>query len=55
MIIESPVSFKEAIKGAGAIKVGEIGLRVISIDDLIKMKKGTGRRIDEFDIKELRK
>ena len=53
IIIESPVSFKEAKKTALGIKAGDITLPVISIDNLIKMKKNTGRNIDKLDIEEL--
>lgn len=55
LIIESPVSFKEARKSAVSFKIGNLTLRVISIDNLIKMKKNTGRERDKFDIKELKK
>lgn len=55
IIIESPVSFKQAIKTASRIKIGSITLPVISIDHLIKMKKGTGRSVDKLDIEELKK
>jgi len=54
IIIESPVSYKEAERNADKIKVAGITLRVICIDDIIKMKKASGRPIDELDIKELR-
>ena len=55
IIIDSPVSFEEAKKGAKKIKVGNLELTVISIDNLIKMKKNTGRPADKLDIKELKK
>jgi hypothetical protein len=55
IIIESPISFKDAKKTAMNIKAGDIILPVISIDNLIKMKKNTGRNIDKLDIEELRK
>ncbi len=55
IIIESPVSFKQAIKTASRIKIGSITLPIISIDHLIKMKKGTGRSVDKLDIEELKK
>jgi len=55
IIIDSPVSFSEARKSAVKIKAGDITLPVISIDNLIMMKKGTGRGVDELDIEELRK
>jgi len=55
IIIESPVSFKEAQKSALKIKIDDIILPVISIDNLIKMKRNTGRSIDRLDIEELKK
>jgi hypothetical protein len=55
LVIESPVSFKDAKKSSVHIKVGNIRLPVISIDNLIKMKKSTKREIDKFDIKQLTK
>ena len=54
IIIESPVSFEEAKKSALRIKIDTMTLPVISIDNLIKMKKNTGRSIDKLDIEELR-
>jgi len=54
IIIKSPVSFEEARKDAICIKGDGIKLTVISIDHLIKMKKGTGRNVDELDIRSLR-
>ncbi len=55
IIIESPVSYEEARKGALKIKIEDTVLPVISIDNLIKMKKNTGRSVDKFDIEELKK
>jgi TPP-dependent 2-oxoacid decarboxylase len=55
IIIESPVSFEEAKKGTLRIKIGDMMLPVISIDNLIKMKKNTGRSVDKFDIEELKR
>ena len=55
IIIESPVSYKEAKKDRILVKSGNIAIPIISIDKLIKMKKGTGRDMDKIDIKELRK
>ena len=55
IIIESPVSFKEARKSCVRIKIDKLTLPVISIDNLIKMKKKTGRAIDKLDIEELKK
>ena len=55
IVIESPVSFEEAKKSALRIKVDDLTLPVISMDNLIKMKKKTGRAVDDLDIKELTK
>ena len=55
IIIESPVSYEEAKKGTIKIKIDDIILPVISIDNLIKMKRNTGRGIDKLDIEELKK
>ncbi|MCK5580205.1 MAG: hypothetical protein KAJ18_02920 [Candidatus Omnitrophica bacterium] len=55
IIIESPVSYQDARKDAILIKIGSIRLPVISVDNLIKMKKKAGRAVDRFDIEELRK
>lgn len=54
IIIESPVSFEEARKGALRINIDDIVLPVISIDNLIRMKRNTGRSIDKFDIEQLK-
>lgn len=55
IIIESPISFEEARKSVVRIKIDDTILPVISIDNLIKMKKNTGRSMDKFDIQELQK
>ncbi len=55
IIIESPVSFESAKKNIVRIKIDDIILPVISINDLIKMKKAAGREVDKFDIEELKK
>lgn len=55
IIIESPVSFKQAIKNSVRVKGGDITIPVVSIDDLIKMKKNTGRFVDKLDVAELKK
>ena len=55
IIIESPVSFEEARKKPVRIKIDDLILPVISINNLIKMKKKTGRAIDKLDIDELKK
>lgn len=55
IIIESPISFTEAKKTAVYLKSEDITLPVISIDNLIEMKKNTGRNIDRLDIAELKR
>ncbi len=55
IVIESPVSFEGAKKSALRIKVDDLTLPVISMENLIKMKKKTGRAIDDLDIEELTK
>ncbi|NQT07350.1 MAG: hypothetical protein HQ575_07415 [Candidatus Omnitrophica bacterium] len=54
IIIESPVTFKEAEGTRILVKTGDLKLPVISISNLIKMKQGTGRGVDMLDIKQLR-
>ena len=54
IIIESPVSFAEAKKTALSVKCGAITLPVISIDNLITMKKTANRPMDKIDIEELK-
>jgi predicted nucleotidyltransferase len=55
IVIESPVSFEEAEKSALRIKVDDLTLPVISLDQLIEMKRKTGRTVDKLDIEELTK
>ena len=54
IIIDSPLSFETARKDALRIKVGKLTLPVVSIDHLIRMKKGTGRAQDRLDVERLR-
>lgn len=53
IIIDTPVSFEEAKKGILRVKSGTLTIPVISIENLIKMKKNTGRGIDKLDVNEL--
>lgn len=55
IIINTPVTFEEAQKGLLRVKSGNLTIPVISIDNLIMMKKNTGRNIDKLDIEELKK
>ena len=54
IIIETPVSFEMAKKTIQYIKIDTVRVPVISIDNLIKMKKKANRDIDRTDIKELK-
>ncbi len=54
IIIDSPVSFKDAEKDAIKVKSDGIVLNIISVKNLIKMKSGTGRPIDRSDIEALK-
>ena len=53
IIIDSPVRFEDAKKDCVRIKSGALTIPVISIRKLIKMKKGAGRSIDQFDVEML--
>jgi hypothetical protein len=55
IIVDSPVAYQTAKKNARIIKVADIKLSVIGINELIKMKSRTGRTIDKLDIIELKK
>ncbi|MDP2929934.1 MAG: hypothetical protein Q8O01_07765 [Candidatus Omnitrophota bacterium] len=55
IIIDSPVQYPEARKDSVSIKVGPLTMPVISIKKLMKMKKGTGRPVDQLDIGSLKK
>lgn len=54
ILIDTPVDFKKAKVTAKKIKCGSIVLPVISIDNLLKMKRAAGRMIDKSDIAELK-
>ncbi|MFH1619098.1 MAG: nucleotidyl transferase AbiEii/AbiGii toxin family protein [bacterium] len=53
VIVDCPVDYEKASKNIKHIVLKNISIPVISIDDLIKMKKNTGRKQDEADIKYL--
>ncbi|OGW89493.1 MAG: hypothetical protein A3A73_04140 [Omnitrophica bacterium RIFCSPLOWO2_01_FULL_50_24] len=55
LIIDSPVSYSQARKKMIQMKSGDIILPVVSMDHLIRMKKNTGRSVDQLDIAELKK
>lgn len=53
LIIESPVTFEQAVKKVERIRVGDLTLPVISINHLIKMKQKAGRPDDLRDVEVL--
>jgi hypothetical protein len=55
IIIDSAVSFQQARKSVVWIRIDDLKLPVISIDNLIKMKKNAGRMVDKLDIDQLKK
>lgn len=55
IIIDAPVLYTEARKRARKISVHGVSIPVISIDDLIRMKKAAGRELDKADIQYLKK
>ena len=54
IIIDSPVSFKDAVKTARHIPYGRSAVNVISPDNLIKMKAKANRPVDKADISQLK-
>ena len=54
LIIDSPVTYESAKKKSKRIHVGQWSLPVVSINDMIRMKKAAGRNVDRWDIQELK-
>ena len=54
VVIDHPVNFEKAYKSKSVYKDGTLGVPVIPITDLIKMKKAALRERDKIDIKGLR-
>lgn len=54
LIIGGPILYQQAKTNQKKFKIGSLTLPVISIDDLIKMKKKAGRPIDKLDINNLK-
>jgi hypothetical protein len=55
IIVDTPVDYTDAAKNKLYIKSGDIAIPVISINNLIRMKKNTDRNIDRLDIEELKR
>lgn len=54
IIVDSPVKYSDAKKGMKRIKIGTLTMPVISVKNLIRMKKNTGRLKDRLDIESLK-
>lgn len=54
IVINSPVNYEGASKNIKYFTLHGISIPIVSINDLIRMKEGTGRRQDEADIKYLK-
>lgn len=55
IVLVHPLDFKKAFKNKSIKKVKDIEIYLVSIDDLIQMKKNTGRKQDLSDIEMLKK
>ncbi|MBE0627855.1 MAG: hypothetical protein IH606_23935 [Burkholderiales bacterium] len=55
VLVRPLVSFDELKRNALTKRIGPLSIPVASIDDLIRMKTGTGRSKDRLDIEELRR
>ena len=54
IVIDAPVSYKDAIKNALKVKIKGLNLTIISPEDFIKMKRASGRDKDLKDIEDLK-
>jgi len=54
IIIDTPVPYARARKNVKLIRGGGLTLPVVSLKDLIRMKKDTGRALDKVDIEQLK-
>lgn len=55
LVVASPVPFRELERGSTRMKAGGLSFRVASVRDLIRMKVGTGRTVDEDDVADLKR
>lgn len=53
--IPGEVNYSEAVANAVDTNIGDIKIKVIGIDHLIKSKSALGRPIDKLDVEELKK
>lgn len=55
IIINTPVDYKKAVKNLKFIKFQDVSVPTMSINDLILMKRESGRKQDKEDINNLKK
>lgn len=55
ILVKPVVSFQSAYRRRKRMKVGNVEISVAAAEDLIRLKSGTGRKIDESDISALRR
>jgi predicted nucleotidyltransferase len=53
ILIDTPVGYAAAAENAARLVLGGVEIGVVSIDDLIVMKQGTGRAQDSADVEYL--
>lgn len=49
-LFDLPLSYKDCRPSAVVMEAEDLAIPVLSIDDLIALKKGTGRDLDQFDV-----
>ena len=54
IFIDEPIDFDEAYSGRKTYKAGSLNIPVISIENLKKLKKSSGREQDKLDIEALK-
>ncbi|MBI5245118.1 MAG: hypothetical protein HY922_15760 [Elusimicrobia bacterium] len=54
VFVDEPIPFEEAYARRKVVPVGEAGISVLSIPDLIRLKQAAGRKQDLEDIRALR-
>ena len=55
ILVKPVVSFRSAYRRRKRMKVGDVSISVAASEDLIRLKSGTGRKVDESDILALRR
>ena len=55
ILTDVPISYSQARKNCVVIRAGGLRIRLVSISDLIRMKKKAGRDVDKLDIQDLKR